>query len=231
MATGSPRVRCRSPPPKGLPEIPQGSADYYYLKAMEYLGVNGKPEEEEEGGEEEEEAGDCNGGLRCRQKEEDDQFRFRPGLAVDEDGSPDRSGNHNSNSSSSSSPSGTEPATVGRRRAVSLGGPWESASASAAGNAAASTRQRKLSIGSLAYGKLGVGDPGSTSKVKRKLSDGHVHWADEFQKDLTRTHPRKTYSRHPSHSTASVKPILKAQQEHGGADDCLDEEEGDCEES
>ena len=50
-------------------------------------------------------------------------------------------------------------------------------------------------------------------RVKRKRMDGHVHWADEFQKDLTRCHPRKSYNRHPPHHTPSVKPILKVSHE------------------
>ncbi|XP_070195588.1 uncharacterized protein [Littorina saxatilis] len=67
-------------------------------------------------------------------------------------------------------------------------------------------RERKLSIGCKAYQHKTGSDP----RVRRKLSDGHVHWADEFQKDLTRSHPRKQYSRHPSHQTGQVKPILKS---------------------
>ena len=96
--------------------------------------------------------------------------------------------------------------------------------------ATSQARQRKFSIGSMTYHKAtGQGQGHSPHKVKRKLSDGHVHWADEFQKDLARTHPRKHYTRHPSHCPHSVKPILKHddhENEHE-IDDCVDEENDD----
>ncbi|KAL8600767.1 hypothetical protein ACOMHN_055962 [Nucella lapillus] len=65
---------------------------------------------------------------------------------------------------------------------------------------------------------LQVGEGSDASRkpsIKRKMSDGHVHWADEFQKDLTRCRPRKAYTRHPSIQVAQIKPILKANPEDG----------------
>lgn len=58
--------------------------------------------------------------------------------------------------------------------------------------------------------KTGSDEGRSEARAKRKLSDGHVHWADEFRKELTRCNPRKSYTRHPSLHQLQVKPILKA---------------------
>jgi hypothetical protein len=147
--------------------------------------------------------------------QEEDNFGFRPGLTHDEAGS------SSGGSTECSSPTlhHADQEEPGRRRAASLG---SHNSTTAAASAAA--RHRKFSIGSLAYGHAthGKGAEGHKPHVRRK-SDGHVHWADEFQKDLARLHPRKTYSRHPSHCSANVRPILKSKPSEEFGDDCLDE--------
>ena len=145
-------------------------------------------------------------------KDEVDHFAlhdFRPGLARDHDDL-----HHGGRSRSNSNSSGSGPSTSGAS-------PTAAPSSSGAGSPT-SRRQRKCSIGGRFYKtSLNSGEFPCKSEVKRKLSDGHVHWADEFHKDLTRCHPRKQYSRHPSHLAHHVKPILKPNSgEDAELDDC-----------
>ncbi|XP_076462455.1 uncharacterized protein LOC143294834 [Babylonia areolata] len=76
-------------------------------------------------------------------------------------------------------------------------------------------RDHKDGTGSKGGLKTGSNDASGKHHLKRRMSDGHVHWADEFQKDLTRCRPRKSYTRHPSLHVPHIKPILKANPEDG----------------
>ena len=162
------------------------SADDYYMKALNYLAsstaanLDGTYHSDE---------GSCVC-LHCLSSEEaeDEDFTmsFRPGLTHDLHGS--SSSNHGATSGR-----GRDPAA--RRHSTSSHPSLES-------------RVRKGSIGSKSCVAAGGGE-GGQPRVRRKLSDGHVHWADEFHKDLARCHPRKAYNRHPPQQTPLVKPILK----------------------
>lgn len=154
------------------------NADFYYLKALEYLSSMEQEHSED---------AQCTC-AHCHSSEDEEDsasfFRgFRPGLTQD---SPCGSGSLSASGLDDSSALRLEHAQTG---AVSR---------------KCAEREKSKSLESVECGK-------TTSRAKRKLSDGHVHWADEFQKELTRCHPRKTYTRHPSHmSSQQVKPILKA---------------------
>ncbi|KAK3803832.1 hypothetical protein RRG08_029426 [Elysia crispata] len=50
---------------------------------------------------------------------------------------------------------------------------------------------------------------GMLLKNNMKVSDGHVHWADECKRELTRFRPRKQYTRRPSINQTPIKSILK----------------------
>lgn len=183
------------------------SADYYYMKALSYLAsstdsnLDGTYHSDE---------GSCSC-LHCHSSEEaeDEHFamNFRPGLTHDDlrggsssGGCSTTTGSSSSSGTRSSSPAGRDP--TARRHSVSHT------------PTCTAPRTRKYSIGSKSYAGAATGSgeaagAGGQTRVRRKLSDGHVHWADEFQKDLTRCHPRKSYSRHPPVQTPLVKPILK----------------------
>ncbi|XP_076441475.1 uncharacterized protein LOC143280636 [Babylonia areolata] len=180
----------------------QFDGDYYYTKALNYLASSSSENVQSDGGSG---SSSCEclhcGGPRSSRDKDDDHFTlgFRRGLTRDRDDDPHSSGSSSSISSSPRSDAGGHcPPHSG------------TATASSSSHSPASPkrpRERKCSIGGRFY-KTGNSEFGKI-EPRRKLSDGHVHWADEFHKELIRCHPRKSYSRHPSHLSSQVKPILK----------------------
>ncbi|CAL1539945.1 unnamed protein product [Lymnaea stagnalis] len=61
---------------------------------------------------------------------------------------------------------------------------------------------------------------GMLLKSGMKVSNGRVHWADDCQKELTRSRPRKKYVRNPALTAPPIKSILK-----NVSEDCLVDED------
>ncbi|KAL8570026.1 hypothetical protein ACOMHN_036303 [Nucella lapillus] len=178
-------------------EAAEHDGDYYYVKAMSYLAASSSENVQSDS----DSCGTCS---RCAgspdEKDDDDHFTlgFRRGLTRDHD---------DLHSSISSSPRGSD--SGNSHGAAASPSPTLTPSLSlTTPSSPRRARERKCSIGGRFY-KTGTGSEFSKIEPKRKLSDGHVHWADEFHKELTRCNPRKSYSRHPSHVSSQVKPILK----------------------
>ncbi|RUS85157.1 hypothetical protein EGW08_007061 [Elysia chlorotica] len=160
-------------------DTPTHSVDYYYLEAMRYLKCESSPPGEDSEEEEEEEEEEDCHDCTCS------KCRMPGGEAALHDGP---GGHHDSG---------------GRERS------WSHSMAK-------DRESETISELPIIDGKL-VGSrlknrrfsDGMLLKKNMKVSDGHVHWADECKKELTRCRPRKQYTRRPSISQTPIKSILK----------------------
>ncbi|GFR89675.1 hypothetical protein ElyMa_006130700 [Elysia marginata] len=161
-------------------DTPTHSVDYYYLEAMRYLKANQHCDcDASEEDDEEEDENECRC-LKCRTGDCPERRAREEQDALD--ANTDRGGRERSWSHSMAKD--RESGTISELPSIDGKFP---------GNR---LKNRRFSDGMLL-------------KKNMKVSDGHVHWADECKKELTRFRPRKQYTRRPSITQIPVKSILK----------------------
>ncbi|GFO42623.1 hypothetical protein PoB_006912800 [Plakobranchus ocellatus] len=160
-------------------DTPAHSVDYYYLEAMRYLTC--KAAHHSDDSEDEDHECSCS---RCRAEQSKDADGTGPGGLDTSDGS---------NMDGANQASGSRERSWSHSMAKDRESGTISELPKLAGNR---LKNRRFSDGMLL-------------KQTMKVSNGHVQWADDCKKELTRFRPRKKYTRSPCVTQLPVKSILK----------------------